>query len=401
MLKREWPPTIILKYYLYQATTNFGFFWPVFTIFLLHRGLNFTQIGLLGSISAGFVVVGEIPTGYLADRIGRRNSLLLGSGLLAVSVFGFLVATTFLAFAVLWMVWALGMALRSGSGDAWLYDTLADRLDEGQFTRVRGRGGSVNQWVSAATMLTAGALYRADPRLPFLAGGLMLASSLPVLVSMPATAPQGEDDSTFTVLEAIPVVRERLSRPPLRSTVLYLSLFFAATNAADEFIQPIATGPVGLPATGLGPLYAGFTVLAAIASYFAGDIEALLSTRWALVLIPGLVGVFFVLPLLLPLAALPVFFVMKSARTALTPIATGYVNDHTESVERATVLSAVSMLYAVVRFPLKPASGYLADLTTPVGALAGLGAFLLVGGVLLHLWEVPGRVSTDAPAPAD
>lgn len=387
----ERPPAIILKYYLYQATTSFGFFWPVFTIFLLHRGLNFTQIGLLGSISAGFVVVGELPTGYVADRIGRRNSLLAGSGMLAASVFGFVFATTFLQFGVLWMVWALGVALRSGTGDAWLYDTLAERLDEGAYTRIRGRGGSVNQWVSAATMLTAGALYRHDPRLPFVAGGLLLAASLPVIASMPETDHATEDDSTFTVLEAIPVVRERLTRQPLRSTVLYLALFFAVTNAADEFIQPIATGPVGLPETGLGPLYAGFTVLAAVTSYFASDIEALLSTRWAIVLIPAFVGVFFVLPLLAPLAALPVFFLLKSARAAMFPIATGYINDHVDTLGRATVLSAASMLYALVRLPLKPANGAVADATSPIVALATLGGFLVVCGVLVHAWEPPGR----------
>lgn len=390
-LEFERPPTIILKYYLYQATTNFGFFWPVFTIFLLHRGLNFTQIGLLGSISAGFVVVGELPTGYIADRIGRRNSLLAGSVLLALSVFGFVFATSFVGFAVLWMLWAFGVALRSGSGDAWLYDTLSERLDESRYTRVRGRGGAVNQWVSAAAMLTAGALYQLDPRLPFLAGGLLLSSSVPVIASMPETDHQAEDDSTFTVLEAIPVIREQLTRPPLRSTVLYLALFFAATNAADEFIQPIATGPVGLPETALGPLYAGFTVLAAVTSYFAGDIEALLSTRWAIVVIPALVGVFFVLPLLAPLAALPVFFLLKSARTAMFPIATGYINDHAETLGRATVLSAASMTYALVRLPLKPAIGAVADVTSPVGALAALGGFVLVCGILVYAWEAPGR----------
>ncbi|WP_232703369.1 MFS transporter [Halobacterium wangiae] len=390
MLSRErLPPRIILKYYLYQATATFGFFWPVFTIFLLDRGLNYTQIGLLGSISAAFVVVGEVPTGYAGDRIGRRNSLLVGSVLLALSVLGFLVAETFLAFAVLWVLWALGLAFRSGSGDAWLYETLEERLDEGEFTRVRGRGGSVNQWLSAATMLAAGALYSYDPRLPFLAGGLLLASSIPVLLSMPETNHQ-QDGETFTVLDAPPVLREQLTNPPLRSTVLYLALFFGIVNAADEFIQPIATGPAGLSETALGPLYAGFTVLAAVTSYFAGDVEELLSTQWALVLVPGLVGAFFVVPLLLPVAALPVFFLMKSARTAVAPIASGYVNDHAGAAGRATVLSAASMVYALARLPLKPLAGAVADATTPLVAIAGLGGCFLVAGSLVFAWERPG-----------
>jgi hypothetical protein len=41
---------------------TFGFFWPVFTRFLLAHDLSFTQIALLNSVSAGVVVVGELPT---------------------------------------------------------------------------------------------------------------------------------------------------------------------------------------------------------------------------------------------------------------------------------------------------------------------------------------------------
>jgi len=179
--------------------------------------------------------------------------------------------------------------------------------------------------------------------------------------------------------------------------VLYLALFFSIVNAADEFIQPIATGPAGLPESALGPLYAGFTVLAAVTSYFAGDIEDLLSTQWALLLVPALVGAFFVVPMLLPVAALPVFFLMKSARTAVTPIASGYINDHAGSAGRATLLSAASMAYALARLPVKPVAGVVANATTPLVAVAGLGGFFLVAGSLVFAWERPG---SDA-APVD
>lgn len=390
-MNRGWkrPHPVILKYYLYQATVTFGFFWPVFTIFLLRRGLTFTQIGLLGSVSAAFVVVGEIPTGYVGDRIGRRNSLIVSSVLLAVSLLGFVVARSFAVFVGLWILWALGLAFRSGSGDAWLYDALEARQRGEEYTAVRGRGGSINQWVSAGTMLTAGALYGFDPRLPFLAGGLLVASSIPVLLSMPETQQTGEDDGLLPIVEALPLIRGRLTKPPLRSFVLYMALFFAIISATDEFIQPIATTTLDLPKTGLGPLYAGFTIVSAIASYYAGDIETLLSTRWSVLLIPMLVGIFFVVPLVIPNAAFALFFAMKSANVVMQSIASGYINDRLESVGRATVLSAASMMYAVVRLPLKPLGGFVADHTSPIVAVAALGGFFLLSACVVYIWESP------------
>ncbi|EMA41971.1 MFS transporter [Halococcus hamelinensis] len=400
MLTGKWqrPPLFVLKYYAYRATVTFGFFWPVFTIFLLDRGLSYTQIGLLNSLSAGIIVIGEIPSGYIGDRIGRRNSILVGSGLLSVSLIGFTVVKTFLAFAVLWVFWGLGSAFQSGSDDAWLYEALEDRSDESQYTRIRGRGGSVNQWMTAGTTLVAGGLYSLNPRLPFLAGGLLVASSIPVLLSLPKAGENETEDDRFTVLDALPVLRRRLTQPPLRSFVVYMALFFGIISAADEFIQPIATQALFLSPTGLGPLYAGFTVTAAIASYFAGDIEKLLSTQWAILLVPTLVGVFFIVPLLAPLAAFPLFFVMKSANVVVRPIATNYINRHAESVGRATILSAASMAYALVRLPMKPLSGVVADATTPIAAVAALGGVFLLGGTIVVLWETPvsdirGKVS--------
>lgn len=405
---RQFPSRTVAKYYLYQGTVTYGFFWPVFTLFLLSRELSYTQIGLLGSISAAVVVVGELPTGYVADRIGHRNGLILGSGFLTASLVGFLVARSFAAFAALWILWALGMAFQSGSGDAWLYEVLSARDRSGAFTRVRGRGGAVNQWVTAGSMLAAGGLYAMDPRLPFVAGGLLIGSSIPVLLTMPRAGggtgdgddAEGEGDESdrdhLEMLAAARLVREQLTRPPLRSFVLYVALFFGVVSAADEFIQPVAVYAIGLPESGLGPLYTGFTVVAAVASYYADRIETALSTRWAVLLVPTFVGVFLVLPALVPLAALPLFFAMKSANVVVSPIASGYVNDHVGSAGRATVLSAASMAYAAVRLPLKPAIGAVADATSPILALAALGGGLLCCTALVYLWEAPAADSVEA-----
>lgn len=382
------PPTVVRRYYLYQATATFGFFWPVFTIFLLDRGLSFTEITLLNSLSAAFVVVGEVPTGYVGDRVGRRNSLVVGSLLYSASILGFVVADSFPEFVVLWVLWSFGTTFQSGADDAWLYDVLVERGDEDRYTRVRGRGGAVNMWVNAGTMLAAGVLYAVDPTLPFLAGGALAALGAVVLLTLPRSRRHAADEA-FTVVDALPVLRRQLGRPPLRSFVLYVALFFGTVVTVDSFVQPILVGPVGLPESALGPVYTGFAAVAAVLSYYAGAIEEALTTRWAVVLVPLLAGVLLLVPLAVPLVAVPAFFVLKASRSVLAPIASGYVNEHAESVGRATVLSAASMVYALVRVPMQPLAGLVADLATPTVAVAALGGAFLAGLVLVHLWEAP------------
>jgi MFS family permease len=56
----------------------------------------------LNSVSAGVIAVGELPTEYVVDRAGRRNSMLVSSMLYTALILGFAVAHSFAAFAVLW-----------------------------------------------------------------------------------------------------------------------------------------------------------------------------------------------------------------------------------------------------------------------------------------------------------
>jgi MFS family permease len=410
------PHPLVAKYYAYRATATFGFFWPIFTVFLLSRNLDYTQIALLGSLSAGVGVVGELPTGYVGDRLGRRASLLLGATMRATSVFGLAVVESFPGFVAVYAVWAVGGAFASGAGDAWLYDVLADRLDEAAYTRVRGRGGAVNMIASAATMLPAGALYAVDPTLPFWIGGAVNAAGIPVLLAMPAVERDGgagsEDgtgstaaDERLGVRGAAGIVRAQLFAPRVRSVVLGLALFFGVVGAADTYIQPIAVDHVGLSESALGPLYTGFSVVAAVASYNADRIERALGPRTALAVVPFAVGLLLVAPsVLLPVVAMPAFVAMKAGREIVSPIASAYLNDHVTSVGRATVLSAAAMCYGTARFVLKPLGGVVADALGPLAAVAGLGALLaatvLVWRGLAALASSDGA-DVDADADAD
>jgi MFS family permease len=148
----------ILKYYLYKATKSVEFYRPVMYLFFLAQGLSFTEIALLEAIYNLTTVLGEIPTGYVGDRVGRRNSLILGTALIAVTLVGIGLSSSFLPLAGLYVCWSMGYNFRSGSEDAWLYDTLTDELSEDEFADVRGRGESAALAVGAVAAILGGYL---------------------------------------------------------------------------------------------------------------------------------------------------------------------------------------------------------------------------------------------------
>ena len=392
----------VLSYYLFRVTDSVGFIWPVFTLFLLWNDLTFTQIGTLSAISAVLVVVFEVPTGYLADRIGHRNTLAIGMGATATSIAGFVAASTFRQFVALYVIWALANALRHGAADAWLYEMLRERLDSDAFTRVRGRGGAVYQVVTAVTMIVGGLLYAVHPTYPFAASAVLSGLGVGAILLMPQTDADADQPG---VTDALTTLREQFTRPSLRAFVPFIALFFAMVTTADTYIQPItvdvierlsaALAPVAEEAT-LGFVYAGFAFAGGIASYNAERIRGWLGLRRALLAVPLVTAAALVFPLAVPLLAVPAFFLMRAATDLSKPLVNQYLNDRAGSASRATVLSAAQMSYAVVRAPLKPLVGVIADATSPFGAIAALGGgFLIVG---LSIVVVAQSVIADGPA---
>jgi|GEM_PF-220418 len=459
-------PAVVLRYYLYRATSHSGFHYPIYTLFLLHNHLTFTQIGAIASIQSIVVVTGEVPTGYIGDRVGRRNSLAIASVLFLVSNASYLVATDFVGFTFTFVALSLGGTFVSGSASAWLYDTLEEHDISGEYTHVAGRAGAISKWVGAASMVAGGLLYTMNVYYPFVAGVALGVVNLALVLALPKNAqyadrpvPSGtadaadgpvegprasaegtasatdgptppaaetgpsDDRSTdsnasdpgddLTIVTALPLIREQLSKPSMRWFIVYMALFGGALMTADMYIQPIARdalrtsiGPTlnswGIAeAATLGVLYAAFTAISAVVSDYAGDVEDRFGVRSTLVLIPLGIAFLYLLPPLVPLLAFPMFFVMKGGFTLVWPVSSRYMNDRIDSVGRATVLSVASMLRAVAGIPFRIASGVVADHTTTMLAVAALGATFIVSAVALVWFAEPVRAGTETASPAD
>ncbi|WP_435333666.1 MFS transporter [Haloarchaeobius sp. TZWWS8] len=373
-MSRSLPASPVLKYYVYMATASVGLATPVWVLFLRDAGLSFTEIMVLDAIWWVGITLGEVPTGYVADRVGWKRSLVVGNLLRAVSVVAMGAAGTFWALAGIYLLWALGSTLQSGSTDAWLYETLTQRDDGDAFTGVRGRGQSVTLVVGAAGMVAGGYLGAENLRWPFYATGVIWAIGVLVLVTFPRVDIDADD--RLSPSRALSVLRERLLSADLRAFVLWVAFVLAIASATARLTQPVAVD-LGVPEAWLGWLYGGFTLLAAGLSYRA----EWLGDRFGIVvwvtLAPAVLGLALALVLVAPMAALPAFVLVRAVNAPTDTLANQFVNDRVETAGRATVLSGVSMVNAVVAIPFGVVIGRVADVS-PYLALGGAGVVVTV-----------------------
>src|SRR5919198_732457 len=102
--------------------------WGINTIFLLDAGLSNLEAFAANAFFTAGMVVFEVPTGIVADTVGRRASYLLGTVTLAASTLLYVMLwrleAPFWAWAVASLLLGLGFTFFSGAVEAWLVDAL-------------------------------------------------------------------------------------------------------------------------------------------------------------------------------------------------------------------------------------------------------------------------------------
>jgi MFS family permease len=149
-------PRAIQRTYLLLLLGNTlaaSFIWGINTVFLLDAGLSNLEAFAANAFFTAGMVLFEVPTGIVADTVGRRASYLLGTVTLTAATLLYVllwqVGAPFPAWAAVSILIGLGFTFFSGAVEAWLVDALSATGFTGDMESVFGRG----QIVTGAAML--------------------------------------------------------------------------------------------------------------------------------------------------------------------------------------------------------------------------------------------------------
>jgi MFS family permease len=349
--------------------------WGINTLFLLDAGLSISQAFAANAFFTVGMVVFEVPTGVVADSVGRRASFLLGAATLFVSTLLYLlmwqVSGPFLAWAAVSVLLGLGFTFFSGATEAWLVDGLCATGYQGSLEAAFARG----QIASGVAMLTgtiAGGLIAQVTNLgvPYALRALMLGLTFVV-------AWRAMHDVGFTPTRGNSVTHEMRSivrssldhgllNPPVRWMMLAAPFTAGVTiygfYAAQPFLLELYGDSKAYAVAGLSAaLVAGAQILGGllvpyVAKAFRRRTSVVLAgsvaTTGVLVLM-GWVSSFWV--------AIGLLAVWATAFAVTVPVRQAFLNDLIPSAQRATVLSSDSLLSSAGGVVAQPGLGKVAD----------------------------------------
>ncbi|WP_394707962.1 MFS transporter [uncultured Desulfosarcina sp.] len=152
----------------FRVFFNCRFYYPIFTVLFLDFGLTVAQFSILNAVWAATIVMAEVPSGALADIVGRRRLLLFAAFSMLVEMAILCLAprgnTTLLFsfFLINRVLSGLAEAAASGSDEAIAYDALQARGMADQWGRVLDVQMRLRSVMFILTMTVGAAVYDAD-----------------------------------------------------------------------------------------------------------------------------------------------------------------------------------------------------------------------------------------------
>lgn len=368
------------------------FYIPVNTIFLRSRGLSYLEILSLESAMLVIATVCEVPSGLLADAIGKRWVIVAGFALNALTQIVFAVAWSYELFILSSVFEGASIAFLSGTREAVVYETLggrAERLAPGVFGHLSALG-----LVAGVVAAPVGSwLANVDIGIPAVVTAVVsvigagLSFALPRPPRGPKVSSRRKGTSKAGLIRAI---REVVRDPVL--VYVAATPTFALFNSVYFLNQPVFRN-VHIPVTLFGVIVSGAALLSAFVNHNVDILERLIGLRWLqhLALIVGGIG-FAMLAIPLTVTAVVGFALVVCAMNARLPTINSITNARISTEYRATALSIVGLGGSGVGVLINPIIGFLLDesVTRTVLTLAA------VLGLLGFIW-IPiskGRVSS-------
>ncbi|WP_233145496.1 MFS transporter [Labilibacter marinus] len=360
---------------------------PILMLFYKDMGFSDRESFQLKAFYSIAIVIFEIPSGYVADVLGRRKTLIIGS---ILGTLGFLVyATTsgFYWFLIAEVILGIGQSFVSGADSAIMYDSLKQAGREKEYVKYEGRNFTVGNYSEALAGIIGGTLAAINMRYPFIFQTAIAFMAVP---------------ASFMLIEPIrtgvrkkPGIKDILSvvwyatvkNAKLRYNLLYSSILGTATLTM-AWIYQLYLNDLGFSEYAIGTTHTVLNLIVGTTTLFAYKIEAKLKPKMTIWLTSIIITGSYVLSGFMESAwILVILAVFYFSRGIATPVLKDYINRITSSDIRATVLSIRSLIIRGFFAIIAPFIGYLSDAYTRAFSMKVMGiVFTILVGSSIFLF---------------
>ncbi|MEU2988241.1 MFS transporter [Micromonospora aurantiaca] len=379
--------------YGYAFLTDLVLLYPLYVLLFADTGLSVGQISSLFVLWAAAGIVLEVPSGVWADAVSRRLLLCLAPLLAAAGFALWVLLPSYPAFAVGFLLWGAGGALRSGALEALVFTELERLGAADRYARLIGRTRTAEVLGAVGSGLLAGPVFALGGYLAVGAASVAtcllaaaVAARFPEHRRPPAAPVPGAGDDEPGWLDSLRLgLREVRADRRVRAAVLLVAAVTAIWGGLDEYTGLLAAD------TGMAEVGVPLLLLLVWAGMTVGGLLAPLGERLSH---SGYAGLLVFAAAATAAGALlrhPAGFVLLAAAFAAFQLATVLADVRLQAritgLARATVTSLAGMATDLTIVAFYAGYGLLA------GAVGNPAAFAVavLPYLLVALWLLTGR----------
>lgn len=380
----------IYKFYLTEFLKTQRYFIPIMILFLQFSKLSYTEIFILYAIESTVVFIMEIPSGILADRLGKKFILILSRSFLVPAYLLFYFADNFILFLSAMVFLGLNKAFKSGTHKAFIYDYLKQNNSTVSPSEVFGKGKFWGRMGEALSSLIGGFIA-----VQFGYNTVFLFTLFPTLLNIlnaltyekiRENSDHRSNSYSGMIRHLAGALKEVRDNRIVLKLIVNSSIFMICAETVEIYFQPYLVN-VNIPLQWFGIIYTSIFILTAFGSRYAYLLEKKIS-RAMLTNITGWLGFFPLLLLGLNINSpfiIVLFFFVFFLRHIRRPAITTEINDNISSDNRATILSADSFFRSLMKIILLPALGYISEISTIYTSILILAALTLLNQLFFRI----------------
>ncbi len=349
--------------YFYSFFSAMNITSAIWVLYLAYKGMNLIEIGLLEGVFHLTGLVAEVPTGALADLLGRKKVIVLGRVSSIISAIIFLFSSNFFAFAIAFIFSALSYNLNSGSEEALFYDTLKTLKKEKSYIKINGRINFLIEIGMGIAAFTGGVLADFSFDYSYILAiviGIVALGVASMFTEVDIKADEKKEEK-ISVAEHFKTSYKLVhNNKKLIFILLYFPTVFAM-NAVVYFYSQQNFSLLGFSKTEIAIVFLLYSALSALGAISANTVDKILKSSMIVVL-PILLAIStFAFSFNIIWLKLLSFAFVGYFSAVMQPLNSNWINKNIPSETRATLLSLQSMSYSVMMIILFPLSGAIGE----------------------------------------
>jgi MFS family permease len=338
----------ISAYYLLAIFFNGWFIMPNW-VFYFRQHISQIEVGWVEGAAILVGILMEVPSGALADLLGKKKTIIAGCLLIVISCTVLINASTFLNFLIGNILMFVGFSFQSGATEAFAYDSMKVEGKEQHYDTVVAKHTSLSIAATLFSTFVGGYLYSLAPEAPFYAWAVFMLISVALLLSTREPKIDSEHFSSRVYLDHLKEGVKTLFSQKLHNYLIPLLMLPITIKLYQGLVRQSMAGYFGYTGETFGYLFALISIPSIYLSFKYDLIRKYFSNKKILLFnLFSFMCAFFIASITNNIIlGGGVYLIINLTENITKPLISSLINERIDSKHRATTLSTLALVSQV------------------------------------------------------